>query len=78
MITIEVTAGVAEFNRDLFIERSNSGIKRTKQEGKKFGNPSALSVRQQMVGAICWRSTHTRCHNRKEVLDESSNDHAIS
>lgn len=46
-MTMQVINAVAEFERDLLIERTNSGIKRARAEGKAFGRPSALSVDQQ-------------------------------
>jgi putative DNA-invertase from lambdoid prophage Rac len=46
-MTMQVINAVAEFERDLLIERTNAGIKRAKAEGKSFGRPSALSKRQQ-------------------------------
>lgn len=46
-MTMQVINAVAEFERDLLIERTNSGIKRAKAEGKKFGRPSALSAEQK-------------------------------
>ena len=46
-MTMQVLAAVAEFERDLLIERTHAGINRAKAEGKAFGRPSALSVVQQ-------------------------------
>lgn len=46
-MTMQVISAVAEFERDLLIERTNAGIKRAKAEGKTFGRPSALSAAQQ-------------------------------
>lgn len=46
-MTMQVISAVAEFERDLLIERTNAGIKRAKSEGKAFGRPSALSSTQQ-------------------------------
>lgn len=46
-MTMQVINAVAEFERDLLIERTNAGIKRAKAEGKTFGRPSALTVAQQ-------------------------------
>ena len=46
-MTMQVISAVAEFERDLLIERTNSGIKRAKAEGKKFGRPPALSELQK-------------------------------
>lgn len=42
-MTMQVIAAVAEFERDLLIERTQAGIKRARAEGKTFGRPSALS-----------------------------------
>jgi putative DNA-invertase from lambdoid prophage Rac len=46
-MTMQVINAVAEFERDLLIERTNAGISRAKAEGKTFGRPSALSADQQ-------------------------------
>ena len=37
-----VIAAVAEFERDLLIERTQSGLKRAKAAGKVVGRPAAL------------------------------------
>ena len=47
-MTMQVINAVAEFERDLLIERTNAGIMRAKGEGKPFGRPSALSVNQRI------------------------------
>lgn len=46
-MTMQVINAVSEFERDLLIERTNSGIQRAKAEGKKFGRPSALTDAQK-------------------------------
>lgn len=46
-MTMQIINAVAEFERDLLIERTNDGITRAKTEGKKFGRPSALTKAQQ-------------------------------
>lgn len=46
-MTMGVLSAVAEFERDLLIERTNAGIQRAKDEGKQFGRPSALSPEDQ-------------------------------
>ncbi|MFC5474642.1 recombinase family protein [Paraherbaspirillum soli] len=46
-MTMQVINAVAEFERDLLIERTNAGISRARAEGKTFGRPSALSETQQ-------------------------------
>lgn len=46
-MTMQVIAAVAEFERDLLIERTHAGLSRAKAEGKQLGRPHALSLLQQ-------------------------------
>ena len=46
-MTMGVIAAVAEFERDLLVERTQAGLKRAKSEGKTLGRPMALSKSQQ-------------------------------
>ncbi|KVE74696.1 MULTISPECIES: recombinase family protein [Burkholderia cepacia complex] len=46
-MTMQVLNAVAEFERDLLIERTQAGIARAKAEGKAMGRPSALTKQQQ-------------------------------
>lgn len=46
-MTMGVIAAVAEFERDLLIERTQAGLQRAKAGGTKLGRPSALSEVQQ-------------------------------
>lgn len=46
-MTMGVIAAVAEFERDLLVERTQSGLRRVKAEGKTLGRPSVLSPAQQ-------------------------------
>lgn len=46
-MTMGVLSAVAEFERDLLIERTQAGLLRVKAEGKALGRPSALSADQQ-------------------------------
>jgi putative DNA-invertase from lambdoid prophage Rac len=48
-MTMGVISAVAEFERDLLIERTQSGLARAKAEGKRLGRPSALTEAQQNV-----------------------------
>lgn len=50
-MTMQVLAAVAEFERDLLIERTQAGISRARDEGKTFGRPSALNGSQQREAA---------------------------
>jgi putative DNA-invertase from lambdoid prophage Rac len=42
-MTMGVIAAVAEFERDLLIERTQSGLARAKAQGKTLGRPQSLS-----------------------------------
>jgi putative DNA-invertase from lambdoid prophage Rac len=46
-MTMQVLNAVAQFERDLLIERTQSGLKRAKSEGKTLGRPSTLSEKQK-------------------------------
>lgn len=46
-MTMNVINAVAQFERDLLIERTNAGLRRAKSEGRKLGRPTALSSSQR-------------------------------
>jgi putative DNA-invertase from lambdoid prophage Rac len=46
-MTMQVIAAVAEFERDLLIERTQAGLKRAVAEGKKLGRKPSLTYNQQ-------------------------------
>jgi putative DNA-invertase from lambdoid prophage Rac len=46
-MTMGVIAAVAEFERDLLVERTQSGLARAKAEGKTLGRPARLSNKQR-------------------------------
>lgn len=46
-MTMNVLNAVAQFERDLLIERTQSGLRRAKSEGKALGRPSTLSEKQK-------------------------------
>jgi putative DNA-invertase from lambdoid prophage Rac len=45
-MTMQVIAAVAEFERDLLLERTQAGLLRAKAEGKRLGRPPALTNTQ--------------------------------
>lgn len=47
-MTMGVLCAVAEFERDLLIERTQAGLARAKAEGKKMGRPTALTMSQRV------------------------------
>jgi len=46
-MTMNVISAVAQFERDLLIERTQSGLARAKSQGKTLGRPPALSKDQK-------------------------------
>ena len=46
-MTMAVIAAVAEFERDLLIERTQAGLARAKAQGKTLGRPNLLSAEQR-------------------------------
>ncbi|MXO48931.1 helix-turn-helix domain-containing protein [Erythrobacter vulgaris] len=46
-MTMSVINAVAEFERDLLIERTQAGLRRAKAEGKKLGRPRALDDQKE-------------------------------
>ena len=48
-MTMGVISAVAEFERDLLVERTRAGLSRAKSEGKALGRPPSLSLEQQMT-----------------------------
>ena len=46
-MTMQVLAAVAEFERDLLIERTQAGLSRAKSEGKSLGRPSTFTEEQE-------------------------------
>jgi putative DNA-invertase from lambdoid prophage Rac len=46
-MTMQVIAAVAEFERDLLVERTQSGLVRARAEGKTLGRPGALTDGQR-------------------------------
>jgi putative DNA-invertase from lambdoid prophage Rac len=46
-MTMNVLLAVAQFERDLLIERTQSGLERAKAEGGTLGRPSALNGAQR-------------------------------
>jgi putative DNA-invertase from lambdoid prophage Rac len=48
-MTMGVIAAVAEFERDLLVERTQAGLMRAKASGKRLGRPGALTHDQQTI-----------------------------
>lgn len=50
-MTMQVLNAVAEFERDLLIERTQQGLIRAKAEGKKLGRPPAFNTTEMVLKA---------------------------
>ncbi|WP_337049973.1 recombinase family protein [Serratia fonticola] len=48
-MTMQVLSAVAEFERDLLVERTQSGLTRARNEGKRSGRPPAFTQEQKQV-----------------------------
>jgi putative DNA-invertase from lambdoid prophage Rac len=46
-LTMNVINAVAEFERDLLIERTQAGLRRARAEGKRLGRPASLTPEQR-------------------------------
>ena len=46
-LTMSVINAVAEFERDLLIERTQAGLRRARAEGKRLGRPASLTAEQR-------------------------------
>lgn len=58
-MTMSVINAVAEFERDLLIERTQTGLRRAKAEGKKLGRPRALDEAQQQEAVAMRQAGHS-------------------
>lgn len=58
-MTMSVINAVAEFERDLLIERTQAGLRRAKAEGKKLGRPRALNDEQQQEVIALRKAGHS-------------------
>lgn len=58
-MTMQLIAAVAEFERDLLIERTQSGISRARAQGKNLGRPLSLSgdQREQVLQRLAMGAT---------------------
>ena len=48
-LTMNVINAVAEFERDLLVERTQAGLNRARAEGKRLGRPASLDAEQQAM-----------------------------
>ncbi|MUV25723.1 helix-turn-helix domain-containing protein [Burkholderia thailandensis] len=73
-MTMQVLNAVAEFERDLLIERTQAGIARARTEGKAMGRPPALTkqqqneVRQQLAEGVSVASLAKRYSTSRQTI----------
>lgn len=75
-MTMQVIAAVAEFERDLLIERTQSGLARAKAQGKALGRPRALTQAPGTRGAPASCSGRSRSSGGTRAEDLARDDHA--
>jgi putative DNA-invertase from lambdoid prophage Rac len=64
-LTMGVINAVAEFERDLLVERTRAGLSRARAEGKRPGRPASLTAEQRRgVLQRCGRSRGRHCRAR--------------
>lgn len=73
-MTMGVLAAVAEFERDLLIERTQSGLARAKAAGKPLGRPKALTegqagaVRQKLAAGVSVASVAREYRTSRQTI----------
>ena len=67
-MTMQVISAVAEFERDLLIERTQSGIHRARAQGKRFGQPSLLTNEQRERVLLLLAASATVAQVAKEFV----------
>jgi len=70
-MTMQVINAVAEFERDLLIERTQAGLARAKAEGKTLGRPARTTDEQREV-------IYRQHHEQKMSISELSRVHKLS
>lgn len=75
-MTMQVISAVAEFERDLLIERTQSGLRRAKAEGKAVGRSAALSAQQRQAVLGRLEEGASVAASCQGILDEPSNNNA--
>ena len=53
-MTMQVISAVAEFEKDLLIDRTHSGLVRARAACKRFGRPPALSQVRRLAALVMW------------------------
>jgi putative DNA-invertase from lambdoid prophage Rac len=75
-MTMQVINAVAEFERDLLIERTNSGIKQARAEGTRFWPAACIERCAEKRSAGPARSRRVCCADRPPVLHHAADYYA--
>jgi putative DNA-invertase from lambdoid prophage Rac len=66
-MTMTVLSAVAEFERDLLLERTAAGLARARETGKVLGRPKALSDKQELLALARLAEGHSVSAVAREV-----------
>jgi putative DNA-invertase from lambdoid prophage Rac len=66
-MTMQVISAVAEFERDLLIERTQAGLQRAKADGKKLGRPPASKTRASVQSLKVQKFTQSQVAAKLEL-----------
>ena len=66
-MTMNVLNAVAQFERDLLIERTQAGLKRAKEAGKKLGRPSSQSD-EEKAGRVECPGSRRKCFCGRQAM----------
>ncbi|MBV8469332.1 MAG: recombinase family protein [Burkholderiaceae bacterium] len=67
-MTMAVLGAVAEFERDLLIERTHAGLQRARTEGKLLGRPQSLTDKQREKARTMLRGGYSVSAVARELL----------
>ena len=75
-MTMSVLTAVAQFERDLLIERTQAGLQRAKGTGSILGRPAVLNAAQRKIVREKVGSRHECAGARKAACNQPSDHHA--
>jgi DNA invertase Pin-like site-specific DNA recombinase len=64
---ITIRSGIAEFERKLILSRTEAGITKAREQGKKFGRPSALDQKRNIA----------ECHAAGETMQALGDEYEV-
>jgi DNA invertase Pin-like site-specific DNA recombinase len=70
-LTLTILVGVAEFQRELILDRTNEGRARAMAEGKRFGRKPKLTSTKPAKPSSVWLKA-SRCARSRYAVDHST------